>query len=92
MCVDILLKINPPLDLLATDKILERMKSESWWDAYNKLLPATQKEIFGDYELEGAAAKAARLLVRITGTGSFGKDIAALRLRPEFAKGIPEEE
>lgn len=92
MCVDILLKINPPLDLLATDKILERMKSESWWDAYNKLLPATQKEIFGDYELEGAATKAARLLVRITGTGSFGKDIAALRLRPEFAKGIPEEE
>lgn len=84
MCVDILTQLNPPLNLLETDKILERMNSPAWWKSYENALPAAQKAIFGDYELEGAAAKAARLLVRITGTGSFGNDVAALKLRPEF--------
>ncbi len=88
MCVDILTTINPPIDLLETDKLLERMNSPDWWRAYQQALPAAQKAIFGEYEIEGAAARAARLLVRITGTGSFGNDVAALRLRPEFATSL----
>lgn len=89
MCVDILTKINPPIDLLATDRLLERMDSRDWWLSYQRALPAAQKAIFGDYEIEGAAARAARLLIRITGTGSFGNDVAALKLRPEYAAPIP---
>lgn len=88
MCVDILTKINPPIDLFETDRLLERMNSRDWWISYQQALPGAQKAIFGDYEIEGAAARAARLLARITGTGSFGKDVAALRLRPEFATYI----
>lgn len=84
MCVDILTKFNQPLNLLETDKLLERMNSRIWWKNYEKTLPVAQKAVFGDYELDGAPAKAAKLLVRVTGMGSFGNDVAALRLRPEF--------
>lgn len=86
VCVDILGQLNPPLNLMDTQAVLDRMHDAAWWTAYGQRLPAAQKAIFGDYDIDGAAAKTARLLVRAFGRGSFGEDAVAVRLRPEYGE------
>ncbi len=84
VCVDILRYLNPPIDLMNTKFVLDRIYDMSWWTGYTQRLSAAQKVIFGDYDIDGAAAKAARLLIRAFGRRSFGKDVVAVRLRPEY--------
>lgn len=84
VCVDIIQNINPPLDLLDTNAVLDRISDESWWISYAQGLPDAQKTIFGDYAISGAASKTARLLIRACGHGSFGEDVTTIGLRPEF--------
>lgn len=86
VCVDILEQLNPPVNLMDTQAVLERVHDAAWWVTYAQRLPTAQKIIFGDYEIDGAAAKTARLLVRIFGRGSFGEDAVAVRLRPEYGE------
>lgn len=84
VCVDILGQLNPPLNLMDTPGILDRMENRSWWADYAARLPAAQKNIFGDYCIDNAASRTAALLVRAVTHGSFGPDADAVRLRPEF--------
>lgn len=84
VCVDILDQLNPPLNLMDTPAILDRMENRSWWSDYAARLPAAQKNIFGDYCIDNAASRTAALLVRAVTHGSFGPDAEAVRLRPEF--------
>lgn len=86
VCVDILEQLNPPVNLLDTQAILERMENDIFWTAYRQKLPPAQKNIFGEYIIEGAAERAAKLLLRAFAKGSFGKDTAAVRLRPEYSE------
>ena len=84
VCVDILEYLNPPINLMDTSAILDRMENHSWWSDYAARLPAGQKNIFGDYCIDNAASKTATLLVRAITHGTFGADADAVRLRPEY--------
>lgn len=88
MCHDILNYVVSPINLLDTQTILQKMSDTSWWDAYRRNLPQMQKNIFGNYTIDGAAEKATRQIIRVFGRKSFGDDIAAIRLRPEYARLI----
>lgn len=84
ICIDILDQLNPPVNLMDTSAILDRMDDTSWWTDYTARLPTAQKNIFGDYCIDGAASKTAALLVRAVTHGTFGEDADAVRLRPEY--------
>lgn len=82
ICIDILEQINPPLNLQDTDAVLERMNNIAWWKDYERRLPVAQKSIFGDYLIEGASEKTAQLIRHVFEDGTFGKDVAAVRVYP----------
>ena len=84
--VEILGRLNPPVNLQDTEKILERIYDQDWWMAYQQRLPLIQKSIFGDYDINNAAERTAELLLRVFEKGTFGDAAAAVRLRPEFGK------
>lgn len=84
ICIDILDQLNPPVNLMDTSAILDRMDDTSWWTDYTARLPTAQKNTFGDYCIDGAASKTAALLVRAVTHGTFGEDADAVRLRPEY--------
>ncbi len=86
VCVDILDQLNPPINLMDTAAILDRMENHSWWSDYAARLPVAQKNIFGDYCIDNAASRTAALLVRAVTHGSFGADVEAVRLRPEYGR------
>lgn len=86
VCKDILEQINPPVNLMDSQAVLQRMHDSTWWSSYVQCLPTAQKNIFGDYCIEGAAVKTARLFVRAFSRGSFGEDAVAVSLRPEYGK------
>ena len=84
VCVDILNLINPPINLMDTESILERFYDKTWWSVYRQKLSAAQKTIFIDYDIQGAAHKTAKLLLKVFARGSFGDDAVSVSLRPEY--------
>ena len=84
--VDILESLNSPVNIQDTENILERISDEGWWSQYRKRLPAAQKAIFGDYDIDHAAEKTAQLIRRVFEKETFGEDTAAVRLRPEYGQ------
>lgn len=82
ICIDILEQINPPVNLQDTEAVLERMNNTSWWKDYTCRLPVAQRRIFGDYTIEDATEKTAQLIKNVFSYGTFGEDVAAVRVRP----------
>lgn len=62
-------------------RILLLLENIDFWQRYGKALPAVQKNVFGDYTIEGAAQKTAILLLKALAKGSMGEDVLALRPR-----------
>lgn len=86
IALDILELLNQPVNLQDTEKILGRIHSEDWWAEYRLRLPAVQKKVFGDYDIDNAPQKTAQLIRRVFSEGTFGEDTAAVRLRPEAGR------
>ena len=82
--VDILESLNSPVNIQDTENILARISDEDWWAQYRKRLPAAQKTVFGDYDIDHAAEKTAQLIRRVFEKETFGENTAAVRLRPEY--------
>lgn len=76
--------LNPPINIMDTQGIMNRINSSEWWSDYNKRLPGAQKSIFGDYSIDDAPEKTAGLIMRVFEKNTFGKDAVGVRLRPEF--------
>ncbi len=88
ICVDIIKDFNKPLNLMETESILDRITDENYWQEYQKRLPLAQKNIFGDYVIDNAAEKTAKLILQIFNRNSFGKDTAAIGLRAEYITSL----
>lgn len=82
--------LNPPLNLLDTEGILDRINSREWWNDYAARLPSVQKSIFGDYSIDDAPERTAGLIMKVFEKNSFGNDAAAVRIRPEYGNIIPD--
>lgn len=69
------------VDINDRARIMFFLENSDFWRKYGKLLPAVQKDVFGDYAIEGAAQKTAILLLKALTKGSMGEDVIALRPR-----------
>lgn len=69
------------VDINDLTRILVLLEHADFWQGYTKLLPVLQKNVFGDYIIEGAAQKTAALLLKGLTQGSMGEDVIALRPR-----------
>lgn len=73
-------------DLLDTKSIQEAILQPEYLEWYRKILPSIQKEILGDYMLEGAAEKTAEYIMRFAREGTLGKDCSAVYLKEQYFK------
>lgn len=83
------------VDINDRTRILALLEHSGFWQSYAQFLPVLQRNVFGDYRIEGAAQQTAALLLKGLAQGSMGEDVIALRPRatepPEPGGGAEEK-
>lgn len=66
-------------DIEDTKRLVAAMNDSSFWNEYPSRLPEIQKSAFGDYCLQKADVKTAKLILRAFLTGTFGNAVNAIK-------------
>lgn len=72
---------NKLLDLVNAKSFKNAILGTEYKNWYHSVLPSLQKEVFGDYLLEGAPQKTADYIMRFVAEGTLGKDCTAVYLK-----------